>query len=168
MTLRSADIPGVTTFLIGDFHSRANIIALVIKVTFLAAIFIVGIKINSYLACEQDIIYRPAYMRFDASHDAWKDEFKSFISAAWPDSQKCRKNDHANGTIIYYAIAFNLSNKLESDEFLPVDPFHRDIYVIDYGSVQCLAPEKAAEDDVVPIAKVLGCSQVLCSGCTNL
>lgn len=170
LTLKSANIPGVTTFLIGDFHSPANIIALLIKVTFLVAIFIVDLKINSCEAYDKEVIYRTAYMNINASYVAWEPARNPRVSVTWPDSQNCRMINYDNGTIIYYALALNLDDNvtLEGEKYEPSDSIRRDFYPIDSESVQCLAPGKVAEENVLPIARVLGCSKVDSSGCTNL
>lgn len=168
LQLRSADIPGVTTFLIGDYRSRANVAALSIKLMFLAAIFTIDLKINAAEGRREDRLKLSAYFKFNVSDAFWEPRNETRKSSvAWRESHHCRtmgKDD-----ITYYSIAFNLlDNNASKGNEVSRKSFHKDVEFIDYNSIQCLKTGEVAPNDVDVNARVLGCSKVKSSGCSYL
>lgn len=169
LEVRSAEIPGIATSLVGRFVSPPNIFAYLIKFALLACVFIVDLNINSTINRSRTVLKLTAKFVFDPSDDAWNDDvFKRIVERRFIDSSDCHIIDKQNNNITFYAIAFNLeNNETIDDEIVPVGSEVR-FKRIDASSVQCLAEDRVSPPDPSHIvAQVIGCSQLVPSTCTN-
>lgn len=168
LEVRSAEIPGVATSLVGRFVSPPNLFAYLIKLALLACVFIVDLNIKSTLNRSRTPLTLTAKFVFDPSKDAWDQAFKRIVERRWIDSRDCRVIDQQSYNITFYAIAFNLeNNEIIDDEIVPADSDFT-IKRINLSSVQCLAEDRVFPPDPSHIvAQVIGCSQLVPSTCTN-
>lgn len=167
LEVRSAEIPGVATSLVGRFVSPPNIFAYLIKLALLACVFVVDLNIKSTANRSRTALTLTAKFGFDPSDDAWNG-LNRIVERTWTDSGDCHIIDKQNSNITFYSIAFNLkNNETIDDEIVPADSEFR-IKRIDVSSVQCLAEDRVFPPDPSHIvAQVIGCSQLVPSTCTN-
>lgn len=166
LRLRSADLPGVTTFLIGDYLSKANVAAVSIKLMLLAAIFTVDLKINAAEGYREDQLKLSASFKFNASDALWGSQIRKQESVAWRELYYCQIME--KDAITYYSISFNLTDNDAFEKKLSQKASVGDTYHIDYRTAQCLKPGNVAPNDVDINARVLGCSNEESSGCSHL
>lgn len=164
LAMKNADIPGVTTFLIGNVFSWVNIVALALKISVLVAVFIIDLEIGAMEAVEKKRIDRSMYFRFNASDSYWNNLRPSIYSNS-RESYDCRVIE-TNDAIMYYSNVFDLAGNISvNDKLLHSNMHNNSAYEIDYKSVQCLAPGKVVPRNVIPTMRVLGCSKVNSKNC---
>lgn len=167
ISVRSADVPGVTTFLIGPPWSIPNIVAIFIKLSFLACILVIDLNIRSEVNYRYYTTTTTGLFTFDPSDDTWgivnndmtEDSyvFHRVVSRRWEQVRSCREQD--GDALDYYALVFNLDNGvIVEDETRDPESTER-IYVND-STLQCTSPSRLREAaQSVRIARVVGCSQ---------
>lgn len=166
--LKSADIPGITTFLIGDFRNFANIAALTTKLLVLAAVFTVDLSLNSAEAIRTINVHLTTCVRLELSDTFWVSPDGYSVAGTDRASLDCRVFDDNGFGITYHALALNTTanTTVDGSHRSPNNISERDRYSVDYNSIQCLAPGKVAEKNVIQIARVIGCSEVMSTDCT--
>lgn len=164
--LKSVDIPGVTTFLIGNFFSTANLTATITKIIVLAAIFTVDVELDSFIKPKQ--IQRSAYLKLNASDEYWENQDFDLVYLH-RDPQYCREYNSSANTITYYSVALDLEGNETSEAILSPEPspsVERECFV-NQSTTQCLMPGQVAEEDVLLNARVIGCSEIESDDCVN-
>lgn len=168
ITLRGADIPGMTTYLLDAFWSWPNIIARAIKIAIIICIFVIDWEINSAFSRPSSEIFRTARYQFNASQEAWRDAFenRSFQTVAytWQAVRNCHLRSEDSDEIWYYSVAFDLEYNItiEPDGTINAPPWAKHIdkpEVLD-NTTQCLSPDFVADDFVVMTMQVIGCSEL--------
>lgn len=168
VTLRSADIPGVTTYLLDAFWSWPNIIARFIKIAIIICVLIVDININSAFARPSSEISRTARYQFNASQEAWGDSIEDInfvaVGFTWDKIRTCYERSEQSDELRYYSVAFDLEFNItiDPDGTINAPPNMTDIHrpdVLD-NTTQCLSPDLVADDFVVPTVHVIGCSEL--------
>lgn len=154
LRVQSTDIPGVTRFLVGPWYTLPNMLAIAVKLLFIATIFSMFLNIST----SSRSVYRPR--RYIASYKM----INSNVARAGETSrdltiptlpfriQACRRVNGEN--ITYYQVAFNPS---DDDNFLGDISSKRMSQVpADKHSILCLSPEYVKEPK--ESAVVVGCS----------
>lgn len=168
ITLRSADIPGITTYLLDAFWSWPNIIARVVKLVCLACVLLVDIEINSAFSQPSYEIHRTARFQFNASQEAWGDSLEdrkfTTVGYTWQQIRDCHQHSDDSDEIRYYSVAFNLEYNItvDLDGTINAPPYAKDIASPDVldNSTQCLAPGLVVDKFAVMTNHVVGCSNL--------
>lgn len=162
--LESADIPGITTGLLGKWFSPTNVVALLLKCVLLGIIFVLDLNIETFEVHSREV--RQATFVFNASDSQWRQR-KPTVNRPFSRLQYCRKLTVNTGEITYYGTAFNLRNdSLLTDQNATRGSTTNDSS-IDGNSFQCLAPQQVYEHYVVKNLHVKGCSLVQQKFCTS-
>lgn len=168
--IKSVDIPGVTTFLVGRIFSLPNLLALAVKLGFLACILIIDLAIDAEVIRPKTLQRRSATFDFDPAPAQWTDDTYRIVERAWEISRRCRRTNTTTGEIDFYALSFDLKgNQLLPSEVVNEEPLLEEYIPFVPGSIICSKP--GAVETPVPLASVVGCSQVLypttCQNFTN-
>lgn len=184
LRVRSADIPGVTTFLLGDniFSSSINIAALLIKLFLLACIFLLDLNLDArYDPHIVPAVYLNTY-DFDPSESRWpyRQPVYRRVERQWLQARHCRTSpDKLSGQYNFtlFPLAYNLSEGgVIDDEVVPLpeggqSAIFQNITHIDTRTMVCMNPEsvnvnhdaqpsdeRGNEFLSTPLLHVLGCS----------
>lgn len=153
--IQSADIPGVTTYLIGRFNSRTNVTILLMKLILLGCIFYIDLGITKFTPTSN--IFRTGTFVFNASDSAWLNGQYRSVQRRSENVRQCRIQD---GEVTqFYNIAFDLSyGVILDDEMFPniSVPFHE----VDDTTIECLSPDFITARYISPGISVIGCSQL--------
>lgn len=160
IVVKSADIPGLTHFLIGSPWSLVNMVAVLCKIALLAIIFVGNIDIG-------DDTQRPVNDVRDATfvirpNDAiLSDPNKDYaVRRRFERSKFCMNRYQGNAILDYYPIRFNLANRavLEEDVVFDVSDDNIVRYDIDDETVVCMSPNNTMEE--MKLQRVLGCTRL--------
>lgn len=162
LTLKSSDIPGVTSFLLGNNFSFVNIIAVILKVAACIGIIIVEGMLDSEITINQSTVNRTALSVFNGSDTFWFNSNRFKWSILWMQHQRCRIVHPINQTILYYSVAFNFQNEnafnQSQQNHLPFD--NRTTQYVNYSTTICLSPDHVNSQNVTEITRVIGCANL--------
>lgn len=182
--IRSSDIPGVTTFLVGNILYLPNILAIFVKLGFLACILIVDLQIDSEVFYAKETLTTTGRFIYDPRDSVWgsanpriapesSQVLHRTVERRWEQVRDCRVEDRAQESVTYYSLAFNLEgNETLDDE--TADSNSTQIYHIDDSSLRCLFPDNLTDSDInkewstryddFTVAEVIGCSKAYGGG----
>lgn len=163
LIVRSADILGLSSYLIGSYWAPFNIVTYIIKVILLICIIFIDLGIDSNIQHPHTQSRLTSIFKFDPSPEAWDIPFFHIVERRFEQCRICRFEDERAEKIIFYAIAFNLSGG-ELDSELSEN---RSKEPVDDSSIQCLRKGLVDEKDELPIATIMGCSQFRTTSCRN-
>lgn len=180
LLLRTVDVPGITSFLLGRRLSLANAAAILVKLLFMLFIFMMDINIQ---ADNIERVHVLSTFEMNATEEAWGDgvNIKRNVERRWDASRRCfvaakPREYHIgegivrgyNDSIMYYHLAFNLTKGYEftKDETLPVSNTSSNgsnnrstqFIPINDRALQCLRPGLVLNPR--PLIRVVGCSNV--------
>lgn len=166
LEIRSAEIPGVATSLVGRFLSPPNLFAYSIKIALLACILIVDINIESESTRDQTRLDLTGTFEFNPSDDEWNTQTRRVVERRWAAIRRCNIINQDKTNITFYSIAFNLlgENKSIPNE---VKDLSAPTIPINDSSVTCLARDKVDTNATRVLASVVGCSQLEPTTCLN-
>lgn len=162
ISVKSADIPGLSNYLLGRWLSWINLFAIFIKLGLLAVVLTANISIGSKEAQTENEV-RDATFTLEPSDAHIKygmdNDIVYTVRRRYESSKSCFKDGDGDERITYYALRFNLQNneKLFSDngtkgvnETASVD--------VDDASIICMSPDDVNDDD--PLITVIGCTRL--------
>lgn len=155
--IQSVDIPGVTTFLIGRIFSFPNLIALGVKLGFLACILLIDLKIDSEVREATETVNTTGTFNFDPSDEEFNAARSHSVERTWARQRNCRITDATTSSIKFYALSFDLKNKSVVSE-ITSDPILK-YSLIERSTILCLSPNIVRNP--VSLVNVIGCSQQL-------
>lgn len=163
VSVQSADIPGVTTNLIGRYYSRANIIVYLLKFFCLGCLLYIDLGITNVEITTTAMITRTGIFVFNASDSVWVEQsgtFRKEWELFWP----CyiQKGEIAQ----FYDIAFDFSHGLVLDNELAGYDTSQ-VYQLNDTTLECLSPDYVTEKYTSPGISVIGCSQLEPTNCLN-
>lgn len=162
LIIRSADIPGITTFLVGRYFSLSNIIAIAIKVSFLLCIVMIERGIDSERSMSFQRHTLSATFKFDPSDAEWGYPYNRVVARRWERIRLCREFDENttnSESFTFYHIAFNLTSDQELEDERE-ETNSKGLIGINDRSIRCLSPGKVVKKDVKPLQQVVGCSRL--------
>lgn len=166
LRIQSADIPGVTNYLLGRFLTIPNVIVVIVKLIFLACILIIELGITSATISTKTPANRMATFEFNASDEIWDPNNHHAVSRRREFVRRCSTFDKETGVITYYHIAFNLSHGEELENEI-INNGNSPVFQVNDTTIECLAPGKVRDEDISPMIEVIGCSQLVDTVCTN-
>lgn len=159
LEMKSRDFPSVTSFIIGSRTSLPNILAAVVKLCVFISIFAIELGLDTDLIYQKNA--RHATFQFQPEDDSWDVELhKSRAKIRY--GAYCHIVENGS-SIIFYNSAFNHAMKSSPEQ----ENHTFSIYDIDRKSMICLSPNVVKSSSVQPLQKVLGCSQLVSTTCTN-
>lgn len=166
LEVRSAEIPGVATSLVGRFSSPPNLFAYFIKIGLLACILIVDSNINTEFGRSKSSASLSSTFVYNPSEEAWSlKSSKRIVERRWEAIRRCHIINEQKSNITFFNIAFNLNDGivLESE----VASLNSKYIGINDTTIQCLAHEKVSTDSSRILVQVIGCSQLEKTDCLN-
>lgn len=168
VVVKSADVPALTTFLIGERATFPNILAIFVKIAVLAIILVVDLNIDSGVVTPEKSFQRSAIFSFDPSEERWTQPVTKNVVQRWERVRRCRESDRARGNITYYSISFDLLD----DPIVPGGGYPDDLWIVDDSTIVCMKEGNVDLDSVMVNARISGCSQhfgnTLCSNQTRV
>lgn len=162
LIIRSADVPGITTFLVGRYFSLPNIIGIAIKVFFLLCIVMIERGIDAERSRSFQTHSLSATFNFNPSEKEWGNQYHRIVTRRWERIRLCRESDKNNSnsdSFTFYHIAFNLRSEQQlEDERRETNS--KGYIDINDRSIRCLSPSRVVEKDVRPLQQIVGCSQL--------
>lgn len=159
LSLKSADVPCVTSFLLGNFWTVPNVFLALVKIAMLVFILNVDIEVDSENVRPKTVVNVGSRLGFNISREDTKGEIDFGAGYLWQFVTNCREK--SNDTITFYALAYNVSyGKTTAPLHDPNGNF------IPTESIYCLSPKYVASDSVRPLVVVKGCSPMSDGGCT--
>lgn len=154
LELRSCDIPGVSTFMLGSCFALPNVIALLVKISALVLILIVDL--NIYADTLQPVHLMSTFS-FNMSDLAFPRDRAIVVERRWDTVRRCHVPEYGYQQATFFHVAFNLSadhRYLVNEIQPPGSPY----VAVDDRSVVCLSPMfvKSPQQS----AKVVGCSSL--------
>lgn len=159
INVRTADMPGITTFILENRLWPSNLIALFFKLSFIVLLLYIDLNVIGDVGVSVKPHRRYGTFDFDPSTSAWpfnvRKDLTRTVSRNWATIRSCRLLDNQRGPgISYYSLAFNLSDGVVlKDELAPVGT---PVAPVDESSQVCLDPASVQSPRVV--ARVRGCS----------
>lgn len=160
IVVKSADIPGLTHFLIGSPWSLVNMAAVLCKMALLGVIFYGNLDIG-------DSILKPVNDNRDATFDIrpndtiLSDPGKDYaVRRRFDRSKFCMIRYQGNASLDYYPIRFNLvgDKKLEEDVVFDVSESNPVRYDINDDTIECMSPNMT--DNEIKLLRVVGCTRL--------
>lgn len=161
VTLKSVDIPGVTTFLVGRLCSPINAATLVVKLAFLAAILSIDIAIDAETVRPEESITLGARLGMNLTDAYWEKENYVGLTFLWDSSRGCRVRSDEDDSIVFYTVAFNVTGNTSADDFATDGSY------VPPDSLFCLKPDRVSQLSVRPLSVVNGCSPNRQTSCTE-
>lgn len=167
LEVRSVDIPGLTTFLIGRRFAFPNVLALFTKIIILACILLVDLNIDSNVVTPKMSLKRNSTYIFDPSDEQWEREPSLNVTRRWELVRRCHEIDRILGNITYYSLAFDLSeNTVTYDGGKTVYNQPND------STIVCLKEGNVESADARVATTIAGCSQhfgkTLCTNASKI
>lgn len=159
MVLKSADIPGVTSYLVGRRLDITNISILLVKLIFLAVVFQVNLDIESI---PQQVSTTHSF-GFNGSAARLGDD--TTLTRKFTEMRRCSR--WIGNNVTYYRLAFNLldgAKVAENPEFFLKFSSH---YHVNESTLHCVSPQYVSEKDAQTVAKVVGCSKFKARDCSD-
>lgn len=149
LDVRSADVPIVSSFLIGKRFSLVNMFAVFCKVGILVIIFVA----NAYIDDKtwSALVTRSATFSFDASDAFINANENRVLTVARRDDRMrvCRVLEGTNG-IEYYPIRFNLTDNLQlEDDYGQPSVNETAQFSLNDSTIVCLIPDNTPDDQIV-------------------
>lgn len=184
LRVRSADVPGVSTFLLGDniFSPPINIAALLIKFFLLACILLLDLNLDArYDPHIVPAVYLNTY-NFEPSESSWplRPPLYRRVQRQWLEARLCRTSpDKINGeyNFTFFPLAYNLSEGgVIDDETIPLPggvktAIFQNVTYVDTRTTLCVNSDTVKVNHAVkpsdargnnflstPLLHVLGCS----------
>lgn len=166
LRLRSVDVLGVTTGLLGARTSIANLTALAAKVALLAVIITLEWNIGSEFRRTSAPAFRHGTFDLDPSEAALNTTSVTLrrVQRLWDNTRTCRTTGPTDA-VTFYHVVYNLSGGVIIDDELLTDDELQALGVSDCRflpvnreSVTCMSPDFVAAADVRPLVRVRGCS----------
>lgn len=157
----SADIVGVTNFLVGNRFHFANALALLIKLAFFACILFIDLNISSTTRYKEESRNASALYDFDPRDETWMDDqgriMHRVVERRFEQTRACR--DVHGERVIFYPVVFDLHDDVVlADE--TAHPNSTEMYYVDDSSIRCIKPANLRNaSDAHPIAEITGCSK---------
>lgn len=166
LEVKSAEIPGVATSLVGSYFSPPNLLAYVVKIGLLACVLVIDSNVNSVSTRSDTYVSVTGTFVYDPSEDKWPVTAESrAVERRWETVRQCHTKNEDNTELVFYRVAFNLLGNLTvEDELTTNDTL---IYPIDDSSVVCLARDQVHNESVRVHVVVVGCSQLEKTSCFN-
>lgn len=158
IAVQSVNIPGVTTCLVGRFWDRTNVVALLVKVAFLAVVF--SVDINTQTTFKSYAL--TSTFDFEPSDASFPDNKVKTVERVKSRASVCRTITPEG--VIFYRQAFNLSGNVVLDTEFTNET--SDLILIDKSTLVCLSPDLVTEP--VPLLEVSGCSPQRTGNCSDL
>lgn len=160
--IKSADIPGVTNFLVGRQFSLPNVMAIFIKLAFLGCTFYIDYSLTS----EHRGVLKTTHgtFEFDPSENEWGGRYYRSVERRRSELSNCRKVNKTGESITFYYLAFDLDNNNGLVDEVPKTPVKSTIGIKD-RSVTCLSHENVRNP--IPAVQIVGCSRVQTRSCWN-
>lgn len=164
LDVKSVDVPGLTTFLVGRRTAFPNLLALFVKIVVLACILIIDINIDANVVESKTALQRSSTFFFDPSDAQWEAPVDFNVTRRWERTKSCHISDRLSGNITYYALAFNLS----SDPVQLGPDNNSEWWDVNDSTIVCLKDGQVEPSDVRISATISGCSQHFGhTSCTN-
>lgn len=165
LNIRSADVPGITTFLVGRFASLSNIFAILLKLAFLVCIVFIEQEIDSEKVEKYTQVPRMGTFIFNASNAIWEPQDHRAVSRRWELTRQCRHRNEIDNTLTFYQIAFNFDNDRDvENEVLANSDL---VYEVNDSTITCLSPQFVTAKHVKSYIRVVGCSQLVRTSCDS-
>lgn len=158
--VKSADIPGLTHFLIGSPLSLVNMAAVLCKIALLVIIFIGNIDISDD-AKKPVNDFRDATFDIRPNDTVLADPSKDYaVRRRFDRSKFCINRYQGSAVLDYYPIRFNLSDGvvLQDDAEIDVNDANAKRYDIDDETVICMSPIQTKNEKT--LQRVLGCTHL--------
>lgn len=161
ISVRSADVPGLSNYLLGRSLSIINLAALLAKLTLLAVVLASNISIQSR-GTRTSIQNRDATFTFDPT-DKYRNSSLYHKVRRQPELSKACLSEK-DGQLIYHPLRFILRGdvKLEGSDITD-DQSEQNMYNMDDSSVVCMSPAQVSDPQV--LVKVLNCTRASQQDC---
>lgn len=166
LNIRSFDIPGVVTYLVGKATSFANIVTFSLKIIVIVFIFFINFNVESAKDGERfSSMDFTATFDFIPTNEEWNNASRIRAVERSPEFSRWSCKDHPDPEdpykVTFYRTAFSLSNSaiLLNETDIPNATAAQ--YPIDSTTLLCLSPKNVSEKYIRPILKVLGCSKLI-------
>lgn len=168
VTVGSADIPGITGYLIGSRFSFINVTLTAFKVAFYSFILIVELSIDRQTYPNLIAKSNTGRFRFDPSDSEWGgDKHRRAIQRPHGFIWQCSEED--NEAITFYSVSFNLTsdiiNSTEAD-IVSQSGLDDDSVNVIGGSLKCMSPGNVDSKDIQEVLRISGCSPLSEQRCT--
>lgn len=165
LEIKSAEIPGVATSLVGSYLSPPNLLAYLVKFILLACVLVIDSNVNSVPSTTRTSLSVTGTFVYDPSEEKWPDqEEHRAVERRWERIRRCHTINENKTELIFYRIAFNLMGNTTVEDELTNDG---EIYHINDSSIVCLAKDMVQEENVREHVHVIGCSQLEPTDCFN-
>lgn len=162
ISVKSADIPGLSNYLLGRWLSWINLFAIFVKLGLLAVVLTANISIGSKEALTEYEV-RDATFTLEPSdaHISYgkNNDIVYTVRRRYESSKSCFKDGDGDERITYYALRFNLQN----NQKLLYDNGTKDVNEtasvdVDDASIICMSPDDVNDED--PLITVVGCTRL--------
>lgn len=178
LRVRSVDVPGLgQSYLIAPFLSPTNILATLIKIAFLACIFVIDLSIDTRVAIQETKLYRTSTFVFNASDAFWDNRDPTVrglpVVRQFEQVRRCVKVSDSDNSLSFYHLAFDLvpGTQAKVSRSTTYHAFYNQtklynrssfMYLVPVNttSIECLSPDFVTNSDVRVAAYVITCSQV--------
>lgn len=164
VSVRSADIPGLSNYLLGRSFSFINIVALGTKLALLGVVLAANMSIQTR-GTRTDIKSRDATFNFDPTDKNRNVENRFKVRRRLETSKSCfeEKDDE----LIYYRLRFNLKdNKNLEGSDITSDEGEIEMYDVDDATVECMSPSQVGNSESMVV--VLGCTRKEAGECLTV
>lgn len=149
VTVNSADIPGLSNYLLGRWISPTNLIAIGAKLALLIIVLTANMSIKSRAFVERPEVVTGKF-DFEPSDKFMKDQNNSRVEPRLESSKSCIREDPRSDELVYFQLRFNLSDQPDPET---------DKREINDTSIICMSDENVSHQVIV--ATVLGCTRVI-------
>lgn len=155
VSVKSADIPGLSNYLLGQSFSLINIVALGTKLALLGVVLAANMSIQTR-GTKTNVESRDATFAFDPTDEDREVGRKYKVRRRLETSKSCF--EEKNDVLIYYPLRFNLKNGtiLDGPDF-PAEDSENEMYDVDDATVVCMSPSQVGNEE--PLVTVLGCTR---------
>lgn len=155
VSVKSADIPGLSNYLLGQSLSPINIVALGTKLVLLGVVLAANMSIQTR-GTKTNIESRNATFAFDPTDNEREVGGNYKVRRRLETSKSCFEED--GDELIYYPLRFNLKNGtvLEGPDF-PAAENEKEMYDVDDATVVCMSPSQVGNYE--SMVTVLGCTR---------
>lgn len=165
--VRSLDIPGVVTYLVGKWFSFANLLTFFIKIVMLVFVFIINFKVESTDGFQYYIERRNCTYDFIPTKAEWDVQNRNRIVERRGEFTRLSCREFQGDSVTFYRSVFNLKDDTVLINETDVPNVQSGQYGVNDNSFICLSPRYARNSSVDPILKVKGCSRMDSPSCST-
>lgn len=165
LLIRSLDIPGIVTYLLGNWLSFGNLLTFFIKCCMVTFVFFINYNVETIDGFHYSVEKRKCTYDFIPTDAEWNVKHGRRAVERREEFTRLRCREFNGDRVTFYRSVFNLDNNIDLLDETNAPAADRPKYGVNDSSLICLSPRYVRSSDVDPILHLKGCSRLGVTNC---